>query len=93
MIKAFLRPQRVDLICLQETKLKGMSCRLFRNLGVGRFVDWATSNVVGAFGGNLILWDSRVLQVVEVEESSYSLSCKFKNCEDNFTWVFMEALI
>ena len=35
---------------------------------MGRFVDWATSNVMGASGGILIFWDSRVLQLLEVEE-------------------------
>ena len=89
LIKAFLTSQRVDLVCLQETKLKGASTDLVRSLRVGRFVDWATVNPVGASGGILILWDSRILQLVDKEESQFSLSCSFRNCEDNSTWVFM----
>ena len=61
MIKAFLRSQIVDLICLQKTKLKGMSSSLVRSLSAGRFVDWATSNAVGVLRGYLIFWNSKVL--------------------------------
>ena len=61
--------------------------KLVRSLGVGRSVDWAAVNAIGASGGILIFWDSRVLQFVGKEESQSSLSCKFKNCEDNNTWV------
>ena len=34
------------------------------------------------------MWDSRVLQLLENEESQCMLSCQFKNCEDNNTWIF-----
>ena len=50
--------QKENLICLQETKLKGISRRLIRSLGVGKFVVWTASNAVGVVGSILILWDS-----------------------------------
>ena len=34
------------------------------------------------------MWENRVLQLVGVEESCFTLSCIFRNGEDNFTWVF-----
>ena len=83
----------MDLVCIQETKLKGISWELVRSLGVGRFVDWAGANAVGASGGILILWDSRLLQLMEKEECQSSLSCKFRNCEDNSTWVFTSVYV
>ena len=49
---------------------------------MGRFVDWVAINAEGTSGGILILWDSRVLQLVEVKESHYSLSCEFRNTEE-----------
>ena len=88
IIKAFLKLQKVNLICLRGTKLKGIFRGLIRSLGVGRFVDWVASNAVGVGGGILILWNSRVLQLLEVEEHQFSFSCKFQNCEDDFRWVF-----
>ena len=87
-MKAYLKMQKVDLVCLQETKLKEVTCGIIRSLIAGRFVEWVASNVEGASGGILILWDPRVLQLVEVDESRYSLSCKFWNIEDNFMWIF-----
>ena len=54
LIKALLRMQKADLVCLQETKVKGMSCDFVRSLGSGRFLDWATVNATGASGGILI---------------------------------------
>ena len=34
------------------------------------------------------MWDNIVLQLVGVEESCFTLSCRFRNSKDNFTWVF-----
>ena len=39
IIKSFIRNQRVDLICVQETKIQAMSEGLVRSLGSERFLD------------------------------------------------------
>ena len=39
VIGNFIRAQRVDLVCLQETKIQGMNKALVHNIGVGRFLD------------------------------------------------------
>ena len=39
LIRAFLNSQKVDLVCLQETKLKGLNRGILRSLGAGRFWD------------------------------------------------------
>ena len=88
VIKAFLKKQKVDLVCLQETKMKGMSKGVFRSLRVGRFLDRAAISAEGASGGIVIFWDSRTLQLIGKEESLYSISCRLKNFEDNFQWVY-----
>ena len=36
------------------------------------------------FKGGAVFWDNRVLQLVEMEVGNYSVSCRFKNCEDDF---------
>ena len=51
VIRNFTRSQRVDLVCLQETKLQNLSSVDARSLG---WVDWLS-------GG---LWRQRVLQGV-----------------------------
>ena len=55
---------------------------------MGSFMDWVIVNAIGASGGILIFWDSRMFQLVDSEATRSLLSCKFRNLEDNFTWVF-----
>ena len=38
IIKALIKSQRVDLVCLPETKIQDMSLGLVPSLGVGRFL-------------------------------------------------------
>ena len=71
------------MVCLQKTKLKEMAGGVGRSLATGKFVDWAASNAEGASGGIHIFWDSRILQLLEVERSCVTLSCCFRNIEDN----------
>ena len=54
VIKAFIKMQRVDVVCLQETKFKEVSTGLIRSLGAGRFLDWAALRAEGASGGIVI---------------------------------------
>ena len=62
-----------------------------RSLGVGRFLEWGVLNARGAAGGVVVLWDNRVLELVGMEVGLFSISCRFKNCEDGFKWIFSEV--
>ena len=88
VIKALIKGQKVDLVCLQETKMQEMSGMIVRSLGVGRCLDWKVLNSRGASGGVLVFWDKRVLQLLEAEVGNFSVSCKFKSYEDNLCWIF-----
>ena len=55
LIKALIRSQKVDLVCLQETKMIEMSLGVVRSLGVGRFLEWGALNARGAVGGVVVL--------------------------------------
>ena len=48
VIKAFIKMQRVDIVCLQETKISKVSKGLIRSSGVGRFPEWAALRAKGA---------------------------------------------
>ena len=54
MIKALIKDQNMDLVCLQETKMQEMSERIVRSLGVGRCLDWGAINSREASGGVLV---------------------------------------
>ena len=47
IIKTFIRNQRVDLMCIQETKIQQMSEGVVRSLGSGRFLDWRALDARG----------------------------------------------
>ena len=83
VIKALIKDQKVDLVCLQE-----MSKRIVRSLGMGRCLEWGAVYLRGAFGGVLVFWDNRVLQLLEAEVGTSSVSCRFESCEDDFCWNF-----
>ena len=88
MVTALIRSQRVDLICLQETKVQRMLEMLVRKLGAGRFLNWESVDLRGQSGGILVFQDNGVLELLEMEMGVHSLSCRFKNCDDNFIWLF-----
>ena len=84
LIKALISSHKVDLVCLQETKMAEMSLGVVRSLGVGRFLEWGALNARGAAGGVVVCWDNRVLELMGMEVGLFSISCRFKNCEDGF---------
>ena len=88
IIKTFIRNQKVDLLCIQETKIQPMSEGVVRSLGSGRFLDWRALDANGVARGLLICWDKRSLEILDWEEGQFSLSCKFRNVEDGVVWVF-----
>ena len=88
VIKAMIRSQKVDLFCVQETKIQSMTKSLVRSLGSGRFLDWGAMGAQGVAGGILICWDKRTLEVLEMEMGQFSISCKLRNVEDGNAWIF-----
>ena len=87
LIKDVIKSQKVDLVCLQETKIQEMSNGLVKSLGVGRCLEWGALNSRGA-ARDLVFWDNRVMQLMEMEVGKFTISCRFKNCEDGFCWCF-----
>ena len=88
VIKSFLISNRVDLVCLQETKVQQMNNVTAPSLGVGRFLNWRALNAEGSAGGILLLWDKRRINLVDSVVGSFSVSCLFRMADDDFQWVF-----
>ena len=68
--------------------MKEMSDKIVRSLGIGRNLGWVSLDARGSTGGVLVMWDKKVLEGLEAEVGSFSISCRFKNCEEGFVWVF-----
>ena len=88
VIKVLIKGQKVDLVCLQETKMQEMSKMIVRSLDMGRCLDWKVLNSKGVSGGVLVFWDKRVLQLLDTKVGTFSMSCRFKSYEDDFCWNF-----
>ena len=40
VIKALIKSQGADVVCIQETKLQNVNVGIVRSFGAGRFSDW-----------------------------------------------------
>ena len=65
-----------------------MTTGLVRSLGMGRCLGWSAINSRGAAGSILVFWDKRVFELVGLEIREYSISCRFKYCEDGVVGVY-----
>ncbi|KAG6650604.1 hypothetical protein CIPAW_06G055400 [Carya illinoinensis] len=88
-IKALLRMWRGDVVCLQETKLRSIDRSIVRSLCGCSYVGWSYLASVGASGGVLLMWDKRVMEVLEECIGDFSVATMFKNVEDGWVWAFV----
>ena len=88
IIRNFIRSQRLDLVCLQETKIQEISTADARSFGVSRLAEWKVVEAEGTAGGILVFWDKRKVEMVEFELGHFSVTCMFRNVEDGFQWAF-----
>lgn len=87
-IRNLLREWKVDIVYLQETKLKMISRKTVRSLWSNIYVDWVYLASLGASGGVVVMWDRRVVEKVEDYIGRYMVACSFKCVSDGFLWAF-----
>jgi exonuclease III len=88
MVRNLLRQWRVDIVCLQETKLDLISRKIINSLWGCSYVDYCYVASSGASGGILLMWDKRVVSSLEREVGVYLAACRFKNVVDGYEWAF-----
>jgi len=88
-----LRDWKVDIICLQETKVKDPSRNFVRSLWRCNHVDWCCLDASGASGGILILWDKRVVEKVDVCVGVFTLAVSFRNVADHLSGVLRACMV
>jgi exonuclease III len=79
---------KVDVVCLQETKLTAVTQGLVRSLWRCKYVDWISLDSIGASGGIILMWDRRVVDRVDEAIGCFSISCRFREVASGFEWVF-----
>ena len=68
--------------------MQSMTEGIVRSLGTSRFLGWEALDAMGSTGGVLVVWDKRSLDLLDKEMGSFSVSCRFRNVENGFVWVF-----
>jgi exonuclease III len=87
-IRNALKMWNGEIICLQETKMSNIGRAEIGSLWGNRFAGWVFLESEGASGGVLIMWDKRVTEVQDWVKGQYSISCRFRNVQDQFEWAF-----
>jgi hypothetical protein len=87
ILRNWLRKWKVDVVCLQETKLDKVDWRIIRSIWGNSFVAWVALDAINTAGGVLLLWDKRVLELVDSTVGQFSVSCCWKGLLDGFEWV------
>jgi hypothetical protein len=88
-VSNLLRDWKADIVCLQETKLKGMSRNIVCSLWGRSHVDWCCLDSNGALGDILIMWDNRVVEKVDDCVGAYTLAVSFRGVVDQSVWAFV----
>jgi hypothetical protein len=87
-VRRLLSQWKVDIVCLQETKLEMITNDLVQSLWSCPYVEWSYVASIGALGGILLMWDRRVVSKVEVCQGNFMAACSFRNVDDGMEWAF-----
>jgi hypothetical protein len=87
-VRHLLKMWNADIVCLQETKLDFIDRGIIRSLWGIQHVDWLYLGSEGASGGILMMWDRRVVAMIDSAVGHFSISCKFRNVLDQKDWAF-----
>ena len=79
---------KMDIVCLQETKLEMITPSLVHSLWRCPYVEWSYVASIGASGGILLMWDRRVVSKVEICQGNFVAACFFRNVDDGMEWAF-----
>jgi hypothetical protein len=87
-VRRLLSQWKVDIVCLQETKLESITPDLVQSLRRCPYVEWSHVASVGASDGILLMWDRRVVTKVDVCQGNFVVACSFRNVGDGLEWAF-----
>jgi hypothetical protein len=87
-VRRLLSQWKVDIVCLQETKLELITQGLVQSVWRCPYVEWSYVASKGAAGGILLMWDRRVVSKVDACQGNYVAACSFRNVDDGMEWAF-----
>jgi hypothetical protein len=87
-VRRLLSQWKVDIVCLQETKLEMITHGLVQSLWRCPYVEWSFVASFGASGEILLMWDGRAVLKVDVCQGNFVAACSFRNVDDGMEWAF-----
>ncbi|XP_041028337.1 exodeoxyribonuclease-like [Juglans microcarpa x Juglans regia] len=88
-ICSLLHSWKADIVCIQVTKLSHVDRNIIQSLWGCSFVGWSFLAPLGASGGVLLMWDKRVVHLVEDCIENHSVAVSFKNVVDGWRWALV----
>ncbi|KAG9458799.1 hypothetical protein H6P81_003307 [Aristolochia fimbriata] len=86
LVQETLKTDRATIIFLQETKMQTLTEGVARDIWHRRRPSWVEVGAVGSAGGIAILWDSSLVELIEVKYGLYFVAAHFKILESNMQW-------
>lgn len=77
-----------DIIVFQETLLTTCSDSIVKQIWGPGLVEWIALDSIGRSGGILVLWNPNIVSMVDHIVGTFSINIGFRNCIDNFHWLF-----
>ena len=87
VVKEMVTSQKVQIVMLQESKLKEVFDRLVKELWGRGYVNWVVVDAVGAAGGQLLLWDTCLVSGVKSWKDIFSISVFVEDLTTNTKWL------
>lgn len=86
LIKETIKKARIDIVMIQETKLKVINQKWVRSIWSSWNKNWAYLPSFGASGGQLIIWKDEIFEHLDILPRAYTLSIKFRNKDNGVIW-------
>lgn len=87
VIKDLLVKIYPDVVIFQETKLEPVDRNVLKSLWEARNKGWSSLQSCGRSGGILIMWDERIVSVLEMVCGVFSISIKVKGLNEFVCWL------
>lgn len=81
VIRESLRKINLDIVIIQETKKEILEERTVGSVWKARFRNWVSLPFTGRSGGILLIWDVRIVEVVDTLIGTFTVSIKIQKME------------
>jgi len=91
-VRTLITSCQVDVVCLQETKMPGISRGCILSLLGSDFPHWLELPAIGASGGILVAWRHRLGPANATRLDTFSVSIQFSPANSQNCWLVSMAL-